>query len=277
MAKNISNELEIAKAKIKELEIENNRFRLLAENSIDSLFLLDSKANFVYISKSFEDETGYSVEKTIGKNIKTILTKDSYEKALDRIQKWNNGEKSLPNYEIQIKAKDGKILDYELATFPIYEQGKLKFISGSGRNITEKKLIEKKLKESEELYRTLADYSQDVIWITDLKGKFIYVSPSVEKLRGYTPEEVMKQSLTGAICLGSLPTVLKGYALARKRKKEDILNKPNPPFEVEQPCKDGSTVWTEVIGEVILDENTKKVGILGVHVIFLSGKNLRKS
>ena len=200
----------------------------------------------------------------IGRSIKCILTKDSYKKAIDRLKKWNNGEPYLPNYEIQIKAKDRKILDFEVATFPILEDGKLRFVSGSARNITEKKLIEKKLEESEKLYRTLADSSQDVIWITDMKGKFVYVSPSVEKLRGYTPEEVMKQSLTEAICPRSLPTVLKGYALARKRKKEDILNKPNPPFEVEQPCKNGPTIWTEVIGEVILDENNKKVGILGV-------------
>jgi signal transduction histidine kinase len=74
----------------------------------------------------------------------------------------------------------------------------------------------------------------------------------------------MKQSLKEAISPRSLPEILKGYALASKKKKEDILKVPNPPFEVEQPRKDGSTVWTEVIGEVILDHKGKKVGILGI-------------
>lgn len=262
--KSLSEELILAKKKIEELEKENSFLKLLTENAIDILFLLDSKANFVYLSNSFENETGYTIKEMIGKNIKTILTKESFREAMNRLTSWNNNETALPKYEIQIKTKDGRILDYEIVSFPIFEHEKLKLITGTARNITDKKLIQEKLIESERLYRTLAETSQDVIWITDMKGKFTYVSPSVEKLRGYTPEEVMKQSLTEAICPGSLPSVLKGYMLAKNRKKKDILKMSNPPYEVEQPCKDGSKVWTEVIAEVILDEKDKKVGILGV-------------
>lgn len=258
------NSVENLKIRIEELEKENTLLRLLTENTIDILFLLDSEANFLYLSNSFETETGHPIKKMIGKNIKNILTKESFNNAMVRLEKWSQGVKSLPNYEIQIRTSDNKLKDYEVATFPIFEQGRLKFITGTARNTAEKKLIEDKLVESEKLYRTLAETSQDVIWITDMKGKFRYVSPSVEKLRGYMPEEVMKQSLTEAICPGSLPAVLKGYVLAKNKKKEDILKKLNPAYEVEQPCKDGSTVWTEVIAEVILDEKDKKVGILGV-------------
>ena len=61
------------------------------------------------------------------------------------------------------------------------------------RTIAEQKELERKLMESEEVHRLLADNASDVIWTMDLSGKFTYVSPSVEKLRGFTVEEVMAQ------------------------------------------------------------------------------------
>jgi len=247
-----------------EIKKENNIFRLLTENSIDILFLLDTEANFIYLSNSFEKETEYLKKEMIGKNIKDILTTESYVKAITRLNKWKNNETSLPTYEIQIITKKNTIQDYEVTTFPIFEGGKLKFISGIARNISYKKLIEKKIIESENFYRTLAENSQDVIWITDMKGKFTYVSPSVERLIGYTPEEVMKLTLADVICPGSLPQILENYVLLCDEEKEQILKTQMRPYEVEQPCKDGYTVWTEVIIKILFDDKGKKVGVLGV-------------
>ena len=247
-----------------EIKKENNIFRLLTENSIDVLFLLDTEANFIYLSNSFEKETEYLKKEMIGKNIKDILTTESYVKAITRLNKWKNNETSLPTYEIQIITKKNTIQDYEVTTFPIFEGGKSKFISGIARNISYKKLIEKKIIESENFYRTLAENSQDVIWITDMKGKFTYVSPSVERLIGYTPEEVMKLTLADVICPGSLPQILENYVLLCDEEKEQILKTQMRPYEVEQPCKDGYTVWTEVIIKILFDDKGKKVGVLGV-------------
>ena len=56
--------------------------------------------------------------------------------------------------------------------------------------------VETELREREEKYRLLADNATDIVWILDLAtGKFTYFSPSVEKIRGYTPEEALEISL----------------------------------------------------------------------------------
>ena len=54
-----------------------------------------------------------------------------------------------------------------------------------------------------------------------MKGKFTYVSPSVERLIGYTPEEVMKQTLADVICPGSTK-ILENYVLLCDEEKEQI-------------------------------------------------------
>lgn len=55
------------------------------------------------------------------------------------------------------------------------------------------------LRISEERHRLLADHASDVIWTMSLEGRFTYVSPSVEKLRGYTVAEIMKQGIDEAL------------------------------------------------------------------------------
>lgn len=119
------------------------------------------------------------------------------------------------------------------------------------------------LQLSEERHRVLADNAADVIWMMNLDGAFTYVSPSVEKLRGYTSAEVLRQSLDQALTAGSLP-------IATKAMGDGIAGmKAGQPFagfraELEQPCKDGSTVWTEVTASGMRNRTGEFIGILGV-------------
>jgi len=101
------------------------------------------------------------------------------------------------------------------------------------------------LRVSEERHRLLADNAADVIWTMDLDGNLTYVSPSVEKLRGYTPEEVMGQSLGEFLVPESARRAQEALGRAQEALRQ---GQPIPLWkdEIEQPCRDGSIVWTEV-------------------------------
>lgn len=125
---------------------------------------------------------------------------------------------------------------------------------------------ERALRQSEEMYRSLTEGMKDVAWTLDPQTlRFLYVSPSVLGLRGYTAEEVMAEPMDAAL-------TAEGSAQVRARLAERIGDNPTPETldagfhieEIEQPCKDGSTVWTEVITRYLISASTGRVEVHGV-------------
>jgi PAS domain S-box-containing protein len=108
----------------------------------------------------------------------------------------------------------------------------------------------------------LAENSSDVIWVLDLETqRFRYISPSVERLRGYTAEEVMAQDMSAALTPDSLDYLLRvlpeRMARFRAGEQSEFTD------EIEQPCKDGATVWTEVATHYRTNEETGHLEVFG--------------
>jgi two-component system, cell cycle sensor histidine kinase and response regulator CckA len=138
-----------------------------------------------------------------------------------------------------------------------------------------KKLIESKrqlesstadLKASEQRYRLLAENIKDIIWIVNLDTlRFTYVSPSVESIRGFTPEEAMELGLEKTLSPDSLENITK--ALAEELSREGDVNADSErsrTMEVQHSCKDGSYAWAEATMTFIRNEEGLPVEILGV-------------
>ncbi len=113
----------------------------------------------------------------------------------------------------------------------------------------------KLLENEKEKYKLLAENSSDVIWTMDMEGKYHYVSPSVYRLRGYTPEENLRQSFDETLTPQSAAYISGLFSDTVKRIMSG--ERPEPEMlELEQRCKDGSTVWTEInISGIYNDEN----------------------
>lgn len=121
-----------------------------------------------------------------------------------------------------------------------------RYLSRWGAEVEEHRKGEAALRESEERYRLLAENASDVIWIRDLNLKCTYISPSIEKLTGYSVQEAMALPLEACYTPDSM-------AKNMKVLQEELALENDPksdPFRVrtlefEAYCKDGTIIWTE--------------------------------
>lgn len=127
-----------------------------------------------------------------------------------------------------------------------------------------KNMAEDELRANEEKYRLLAENISDVVWVLDTNTmSFKYISPSAEKLRGYTAEEAMAQSLEEQMMPESYQTIMEKYP---KRIANFLAGDPSAVTktdEILQPRKDGSAVWTEVVSTIVRNKEGG-LDILGV-------------
>lgn len=255
-------ERKLAEEALRESE---ERFRSIVEGAPDAIFIqLDSK--FAFLNPAAYTLLGYdSPDEIIGTMIIDHIHPDYQINVRNRIKKLNI--ERLPVVELTEQIflqKDGSQVWVETKGEPITYEGKngaLVFV----RDISQRRKAENALRESEAKYRTITENMKDVVWILDINTEhFTYISPSVIKLRGYTPEEIMAENVNAALTQESFES-LKEITL--QRTNEFLSNKGEIKYytdQVEQPCKDGSTVWTEVVTNYHFNEQTGHIEVHGV-------------
>jgi len=127
------------------------------------------------------------------------------------------------------------------------------------KNIAETELI-----ESEQKYRLLAENISDVIWIYNLSlNRITYISPSVAQLTGYTHEEIQDISLKNIFMSETFSRIQNEILKKVERFMENSAEKQSSYYEIQQKCKNGRWIWTEVTTSIL--KNSKgEIEINGV-------------
>ena len=147
---------------------------------------------------------------------------------------------------------------------PTYEELKQRIKELEKRDINQKK-TEEELRESEKLYRLLADNVTDLIWTMDMEMNYTYFSPSVTSMSGYSVEEAMAQSVEESMTPASYDIAVKAIA-----EELELHNKGQRPqdrsrkMELELRCKDGSTIWAEIKAKFVYGTDGQPQSIIGV-------------
>ena len=253
------------------LQESEDRYRLIAQNTNDVIVLMDTDTmTMEYVSPSMQRLTGFPAEELSGQTLAALLTPYALKKVVASTNSQRaaseQGDTEAGHYliETEFLRKEGGSVPVELSVKVLMdEEGKARKHVSVCRDVSARKEAERALREGEERYRLIADNVADVIWVYDLAlERFLFISPSVERLRGFSVEEAMAQSIEQAVLPSSFPKVVSALrdGLARAGAGEF---EPEA-LEIRQPCRDGRAIDTEVIVKLLPGPDGLPVQLLGV-------------
>jgi len=153
------------------------------------LYLYDAEGRLVRWNRNHETVTGYSAEELAGRYVLDWFPDEHDKKVIqDGIETaLRDGRAS---WQARIQTRSGERIPFFFTARRLEIEGKVYF-TGIGVDITERQRAEEALHASEEKFRGISERSSDLIYVENAKGQITYVSPSVTRILGYTPDEVI--------------------------------------------------------------------------------------
>ncbi len=163
-------------------------------------------------------------------------------------------------FEHRIILPDGEVGYITVHFYTIQnQQGRLVKIIGANQNITERKKTELSLQESQERYRMIADHVGDIVWQLDTALRFVYISPAVQLVLGFTIEETMGKLVTDYLDSGEI-----GKMKQTIQQRMNIATTPSAPSIYKMKHKDGHWVDVEVVSSPLFDQKGQYFGFAGI-------------
>jgi len=244
-----------------------DKYRSILETMDESYFEEDLGGNFTFFNDSFVRDLGYTRDEIMGMSYRESLSPENIKKA-QKIwgEIYSTGKpQHIENYEII--RKDGTVVVLDLYSSLLRDKkGEPVGFWGIGRDITEKLKSERALMESERRYRLIAENVHDVIWTMDLNNTLTYLSPSVYRVFGYKPEELVNIRLVDRLQGESKEKILRIIEYTKNMISNQGSFDPHisRTYEIEMKRKDGTLIVTEVTSSFIVSESGKITGILGI-------------
>lgn len=170
---------DITKRKLNEeaLQKSEEKYRLIAENSADVVYMLDLEFNYIYLSPSVERLTGFTLEENLAHKADYNFSESSKKRILETFHSELESQltkKPDPDRWIvfhgEIIHKDNRLINVELRVKFFYDlTGRVTGITGVTRNVSDQVIAEDALKKSEERYKLLFENSNDGIVVTNEK------------------------------------------------------------------------------------------------------------
>jgi diguanylate cyclase (GGDEF)-like protein/PAS domain S-box-containing protein len=232
-----------------------DRYRALVENASDIVFTTDATGHFTFVNPAALRITGYEEKEIIGRHYPTLIRPDMQEKALKFFDRQFVKRIHNTYFEYPVIVKDGREIWIGQNTQLIFQNNKVVAFQAVARDITERKKMEDKLKDSERRLRLITNNMMDLITVLDLNGNFVYISLSHNRVLGYESEELIKKWGIDLIHPDDREKILTTIRETLTEKKHQVV-------EGRLLHADGHYVWLEMVVDQLLDEEQKLAGVV---------------
>ncbi len=255
VAKDVSERWEFQK----KINASEEKFKNILHFAPDAFFHGNKNGDFIECNEAASLLTGFSKKELLQMNMKSFFTDATLNKKPMRYDLLENGKTYRTEREIITKNGDVKFI--EMNSKKMNDGTLQSFV----RDITERKNAEEALIASETNYKLIAEKASDVVWLMDLNGKSLFVTPSIKKFTGYSVKEYISQSLEDRFTTKSASvahSILTDELTKYKRRK--ISKDYSKRIELDYKCKDGSVKTGELLVTPFFGKDNSLIGIHGV-------------
>ena len=244
----------------RDLRKSEEKYRNLFESVRHGLFISTKEGNFLDCNFALLEMLGYSNKEEF---LKIEIAEDLYlnpedRKNFQRLVETNGFVKDL---EVEFKKKDGEKINVLLTAHAKQdEEGKVVGYEGLNIDISDRKRMERELKEANEFFMNLIESSVDGIIVTKMDGEIIIFNRGAENILGYESEEVV-----GKMNIRSIyrPGVAKEVMQKLRSPDYGGVGKLTS-FPISHRRKDGELVEGDLSASIIYDDRGKEIASVGI-------------
>jgi len=160
----------------REVEASEKKFRNIAEQISDVIFITDAEGKISYISPSAQSVFGHAVEDMQSRPFMDFLPEDEIPRAFEQFRHTLTSGDNTSTFSLRMKRKDGEIIDGEINASVLISGGRPTGTQGVIRDVTERKKIEEVLSESEARLRQYIDIAGVVMLALDREGRVTMIN-----------------------------------------------------------------------------------------------------
>ncbi|MDV2998728.1 MAG: Sensor histidine kinase RcsC [Chroococcopsis gigantea SAG 12.99] len=242
----------------KNIQEKERRYKNLIETAPIAIFQTDKQGNCIYVNRYWREITDTTDSNTLGLGLTWIelIHPDDLEAVSSN---WVSSIKNerMFQQEFRFLLRDGSIRSVYAQAAPEYDgEGETIGYVGTIIDITERKSAELALKDSEKLYRKLVETACEGIWMLNAGGNTTFTNPMICEMLGYTTEEMLGKSFLDFMDESEHHLALHYF----EQRRQNIQQHHDFKFR----RRDGSTLWTLISTNALLDEEDKFIGALGM-------------
>ena len=248
-------------------KIREDRYRAILDGITEGYYEVDLAGNITFFNAALCRMLNRTPSKLLGMDYPGCLVPGDAEKVRDLFRRVLGTGEAEKGFDCEFTRRDGSRIPIAMSVSLIRDgDGRPSGFRGLVRDITARRRSEEALRRSEKRYRLIADSMSDLIWTMDLKMNLTYVSPSMQTLYGYSPEETEGLRFDEMLTPDSARKVLDLYRVIRGLMRRRTLSGKgfSETLVLEHVRKDGNTFWGETQVSIAVENDGLIVGIQAV-------------